>query len=146
VPQGETAVNRRGNHSIHSGALGLKVFDPRTPTADRLQSAVLRVQGMLLPVAWDDALASVAEVWHAITRYGEAAWGVDCYSSQFWENTDAITKLALGAVKTLAFAEHDKPTASNDATGVDDAGVDGSSASGARGTGTREVGRQSETQ
>jgi arsenite oxidase large subunit len=130
LPDGESAVNRKGNHSIRGGNLGLKVYNPKTPTGDRLQAPLLRVRNMLMPIPWDDALAIVAEVSkHVIGRYGEAGWGIKCYSYQFWENTYAITKLAFGAVKTPCFAEHDKPTATNDATGVDDAGVDGFSAS-----------------
>ena len=130
VPDGESAVNRQGNHSVRGGTLGLKPYNPRRPTAERLQMSLLRVRNMLQPISWDDAIAIVAELSrYAIDRYGESAWGTKYYSYQFWENTYAITKLAYGAIGTPAGAEHDKPTASNDATGVDDAGVDGFSAS-----------------
>jgi arsenite oxidase large subunit len=129
LPDGETAVNRTGNHSIRGGALGLKVFNPKTPTGDRLQSPLLRVRNMLQPIGWDDALAIVAELSkHVLAQYGELGWGLKMYSYQFWENTYAITKLAYGAIKTPCGAEHDKPTAMNDAVGVDDSGVDGFSA------------------
>ena len=130
VPDGETAVNRKGNHSVRGGTLGLKPYNPRRPTAERLQMPLVRTRGMLQPISWDAATTIVAELSkHAIEKHGEAAWGCKYYSYQFWENTYAITKLAYGAIGTPAGAEHDKPTASNDATGVDDAGVDGFSAS-----------------
>ena len=130
VPDGEEAVNRKGNHSVRGGTLGLKPYNPRRPTAERLQVPLLRTRNMLQPISWEDATTIVAALSrHAIDRHGEAAWGCKYYSYQFWENTYAITKLAYGAIGTPAGAEHDKPTASNDATGVDDAGVDGFSAS-----------------
>lgn len=129
LPDGEAAVNRGGNHSIRGGTLGLKVYNPRTPTAERLQSPLLRVRHMLQPISWDDALAIVAEMsTYVLSRYSEMGWGFKSYSYQFWENTYAITKLAYGAIKTPCGAEHDKPLAVNDATGLDDAGVDGFSA------------------
>ena len=129
VPDGETAVNRKGNHSVRGGTLGLKPYNPNRPTADRLQTPLVRSRNMLHPISWDDATTIAAELSkYAIEKWGEAAWGCKYYSYQFWENTYALTKLAYGAIGTPAGAEHDKPTASNDATGVDDAGVDGFSA------------------
>lgn len=130
IPDGETAVNRAGNHSIRGGNLGQKVFNPTKPTADRLQSPLLRVRGMLLPISWDTATSVVAELSkHVIAKHGEAAWALRFYSYQYWENTYALTKLAFGSIGTPNAAEHDKPTAENDATGLDDSGVDGFSAS-----------------
>ncbi len=130
VPDGESAVNRKGNHSIRGGTLAQKVFNPEKPTADRLQTPLLRVRNMLLPVSWDTATSIVAELSrHVIERHGVSAWAMRFYSYHFWENTYAITKLAFGSVGTPNAAEHDKPTAENDAAGVDDAGVDGFSAS-----------------
>lgn len=129
VPDGETVVNRKGNHSVRGGNIAQKVYNPRTPTADRLQSPLLRVRGMLMPISWDAATSIVAEVSkHVIEKHGEAAWATRYYSYHFWENTYAITKLAFGSIKTPNAAEHDKPTAENDATGLDDSGVDGFSA------------------
>jgi len=126
VPDGESAVNRKGNHSIRGGNIAQKVYNPHTPTADRLQAPLLRVRGMLLPISWDVATSVVAEVSkHVIARHGEAAWAMRYYSYHFWENTYALTKLALGSIATPNAAEHDKPTAENDATGLDDSGVDG---------------------
>jgi arsenite oxidase large subunit len=129
VPDGETAVNRKGNHSIRGGTLAQKVYNPTKPTADRLQSPLLRVRGMLLPISWDAATSIVADVSkHIIARHGEASWAMRYYSYHFWENTYALTKLAFASVGTPNAAEHDKPTAENDATGLDDCGVDGFSA------------------
>jgi arsenite oxidase large subunit len=129
VPDGETAINRKGNHSIRGGALAQKVYNPTKPTADRLQTPLLRVRGMLLPISWDAATSIVAEVSkHVIAKHGEAAWAMRYYSYHFWENTYALTKLAFVSVGTPNAAEHDKPTAENDATGLDDSGVDGFSA------------------
>ncbi|MBI3706165.1 MAG: molybdopterin-dependent oxidoreductase [Proteobacteria bacterium] len=129
VPDGETAVNRAGNHSIRGGTLAQKVFNPTKPTADRLQSPLLRVRGMLQPISWDTATSIAAELSkHVIAKYGEASWAMRYYSYHFWENTYALTKLALGSIATPNAAEHDKPTAENDATGLDDSGVDGFSA------------------
>jgi len=130
VPDGETAVNRKGNHSVRGGTLGLKPYNPRRPTADRLQVPLVRVRGMLQPVSWDDVTTILADVSkHVIQKHGEAAWGIKYYSYQFWENTYAVTKFAYGAIGTPAGAEHDKPTAVNDAVGLDDSGVDGFSSS-----------------
>ncbi len=130
VPDGETAVNRKGNHSVRGGTLGLKPYNPKRPTADRLQVPLVRVRGMLQPVSWDDAIGILAEVSkHVLQKHGEAAWGIKYYSYQFWENTYAVTKFAYGAIGTPAGAEHDKPTAINDAVGLDDSGVDGFSSS-----------------
>lgn len=130
VPDGESAVNRKGNHSVRGGTLGLKPYNPARPTADRLQAPLVRVRNMLQPITWEDATSIAAAVSkHVIAKHGVAAWGCKYYSYQFWENTYAITKFAYGAIGTPTGAEHDKPTAANDATGVDDAGVDGFSAS-----------------
>jgi arsenite oxidase large subunit len=130
VPDGETAVNRKGNHSIRGGTLAQKVFNPEKPTADRLQTPLLRVRNMLLPISWNAATSIVAELSkHMIDKHGVNGWGMRFYSYHFWENTYAITKLAFGSVGTPNAAEHDKPTAENDAAGLDDSGVDGFSAS-----------------
>ena len=126
VPDGETAVNRKGNHSVRGGTLGLKPYNPTRPTAERLQTPMVRSRGMLHAISWDDATTIAAELGrYAIEKWGVEAWGIKYYSYQFWENTYALTKWAYGAVGTPAGAEHDKNTAANDATGVDDAGVDG---------------------
>lgn len=126
VADGEAAVNRKGNHSVRGGTLGLKPYNPKRPTAERLQQPMIRSNGMMHAISWEDATEIAAELGrYAIDKWGEEAWGIKYYSYQFWENTYALTKWAYGAVGTPAGAEHDKPTATNDATGVDDAGVDG---------------------
>ena len=55
VPDGETAVNRNGNHSVRGGKLAQKLYNPNKPTADRLQSPMIRVNDALQPISWDDA-------------------------------------------------------------------------------------------
>ncbi|MFY9314655.1 MAG: arsenate reductase (azurin) large subunit [Burkholderiales bacterium] len=130
LPDGESVVNKKGNHSIRGGAMAQKVYNPEKPTADRLQTPLLRVRNMLLPVSWDTATSIVAELSkHVIEKHGAAAWAARFYSYHFWENTYAITKLVFGSIGTPNAAEHDKPTAQNDAAGLDDAGVDGFSSS-----------------
>jgi len=74
VPDGETAVNRKGNHSVRGGTLGLKPYNPRTPTAERLQTPLVRTRGTLQPISWDDATTIAAEVSkYIIEKHGEAA-------------------------------------------------------------------------
>ncbi|MDA2934118.1 arsenate reductase (azurin) large subunit [Acidobacteria bacterium AH-259-D05] len=125
VPDGDaTVVNRGGNHSIRGGCLALKVYNPEGPTKDRLHQPLLRVNGELMPVSWDLALGIMADLSrHVIDKFGEAAWGMKTYSYQYFENTYAISKLAFEAIKTPAYAPHDKPGPGNDTAGVDDAGV-----------------------
>jgi len=130
VPDGETAVNRKGNHSVRGGKIASKPYNPNRPTADRLQSPMVRVNDTLQPVSWDDATSIVAELSrHAIDRDGADAFGMRYYSYQFWENTYALSKLIYKNIGTAIGAEHDKPTGKNDAVGLDDSGVDGFSTS-----------------
>lgn len=126
IPDGETVVNRKGNHSVRGGTLGQKPYNPKKPTSDRLQSPLVRVNDSLQPISWDAATSIVAEVSkHVLEKYGVTGWGMRYYSYQYWENTYALTKLIYGSIGTPIGAEHDKPTATNDATGLDDSGVDG---------------------
>lgn len=130
VPDGEAAVNRKGNHSVRGGKIAQKPYNPKKPTADRLQTPLVRVNDSLQPISWDDATTIVAELSkYAIEKDGPNAFGMRYYSYQFWENTYALTKLIYKHIGTAVGAEHDKPTASNDATGLDDSGVDGFSTS-----------------
>jgi len=130
VPDGETAVNRKGNHSVRGGRSAQKPYSPNRPTSDRLQAPMVRVNDTLQAISWDDATSIVAELsQYAIEKEGPNAFGMRYYSYQFWENTFALTKLIYGNIGTAVGAEHDKPTASNDATGLDDSGVDGFSTS-----------------
>ncbi|MBI3977882.1 MAG: arsenate reductase (azurin) large subunit [Chloroflexi bacterium] len=117
-------VNKGGNHSIRGGTLALKCYNPDAPTRDRLQYPQIRVNGRLTRVDWDTALDVMAAVSkHVLARYGESAWAMKTYSYEFFENTYAITKLAFDAIKTPAFAQHDKPSIGSDTGGVDDAGI-----------------------
>lgn len=130
VPDGETAVNREGNHSVRGGKLAQKLYNPKTPTADRLQSPMIRVNDSLQPISWDDATSIVAELSrYAIDKDGPNAFGMRYYSYQYWENTYALSKLIYNDIGTAIGAEHDKPTGTNDAVGLDDSGVDGFSTS-----------------
>lgn len=125
------AVNLNGDHSIRGGTIAKKCYNPNTPTRDRLQHPMLRVNGRLTAVSWDDALDIMAAVSkYVIEKYGEDAWAMKMYSYQFWENTHALTKLALRSVQTAAFAVHDQPTGHGpDTPGMSDAGINNFSAS-----------------
>ena len=131
VPDPDTdVVNPYGNHSIRGGTLAQKVFNPNTPTRDRLQYPMVRVAGVLTPVSWDlvtDVMAEVSK--HVLRTHGEHAWGMKTYSYEYFENTYAIRKLVDVAVGTPVYAPHDKPQNAEDAAGLDDAGVNSFSAS-----------------
>lgn len=130
VPDGDTqVVNVRGDHSVRGGTLAQKLYNPETPTRDRLQHPQLRVGSLLVPISWDEALELVADLSrHVLDKYGELAWAMKTYSYQYYENTYAITKLALGAITTPCLAPHDKPSWGDDTPGLSDAGVDAFSA------------------
>ena len=130
IPDGTTkVVNVGGDHSVRGGTLAQKLNTPETGTRDRLQHPQVRVGGRLVEVSWDDALDLVANLSrHALDKIGELAWGMKTYSYQYYENTYAITKLALGAVNTPCWAPHDKPAAGSDTPGLSDAGVNAFSA------------------
>ncbi|KAF0141895.1 MAG: aoxB [Rhodospirillaceae bacterium] len=51
------------------------------------------------------------------------------YSYQYFENTYAITKIAMTSIGTPAVVPHDKRSNTDDATGLDDAGIDSFAAS-----------------
>ena len=125
VPDHESqVVNKGGNHSMRGGTLALKLYNPNTATRDRLLYPQIRINGQLERVDWDTALDVMAAVSkQVLENHGEAAWAVKTYSYEFFMNTYAITKLALGAVKTPAFCEHDKPAQGNDTGGLDDSGL-----------------------
>ena len=124
------AVNLTGDHSIRGGALAQKCYNPKTPTADRLKQPLMRVRGTLQAVSWDTALDVVAEVSrHVIEKYGEHAWGMKMFSYQYFENTYALTKLALRHIETPAFAWHDNPSVAPSTPGWRDIGFDGFAAS-----------------
>ncbi len=125
-----TVVNRAGNHSIRGGTLALKVHNPDGPTRDRLKTPLLRVNGDLTPVSWDDAFEIMARVSrHVLDNYGEAAWAMKTFSYQYFENTYAISKLAFRSIGTPAYSPHDKPGPGADTAGLDDSGINPFSAS-----------------
>jgi len=120
-----TVVNVGGNHSIRGGTLAEKCFNPDNRTRERLQYPMIRLNGTLTQVSWNlatDVMADISK--YIIAKYGEHAWGMKTFSYQYFENTYAITKLAMTSVGTPAFAWHDKCSNTNDATGLDDAGID----------------------
>lgn len=119
-------VNVGGNHSVRGGTIAQKCYNPNSPTADRLKYPMVRVDGELRRVSWDFALDLVADISrHVIDRHGEDAWAMKMFSYYFFENTYALTKLALRKVRTVAFAVHDQPTgAGSDTPGMTDAGIE----------------------
>ncbi len=72
VPDGQSAVNREGNHSVRGGKLAQKLYNPTNATQDRLQTPMIRVNDSLLPISWDDATSIVAE----LSRYAIDKLGV----------------------------------------------------------------------
>ncbi len=118
------AVNPGGNFSIRGGTLAQKLYNPDTPTRDRLKYPMVRIGGILTPISWDLATEVMAEVSkHVLANYGEHAWGMKTYSYEYFENTYAISKLVNRAIGTPVYAPHDKPQNAEDAAGLDDAGI-----------------------
>ncbi|VAW83325.1 Assimilatory nitrate reductase large subunit [hydrothermal vent metagenome] len=120
------AVNRGGDHSIRGGTIAKKCYNPNTLTRDRLKYPMVRVNGELKRVSWDDAIDIMAEVSkYVLDNYDKSAWAMKMYSYQYWENTHALTKLAFQKIKTPAWAVHDQPTGHGpDTPGMADAGID----------------------
>ncbi|MCV0425043.1 MAG: arsenate reductase (azurin) large subunit, partial [Roseibium sp.] len=118
-------VNPNGNSSIRGGAIAQKVYNPQTPTRDRLKSPMVRMFGVLMPVTWDFAMEIAAEVGkHVIRKHGENAYCVKTFSYGYMENTYAITKYALNSVNTANFTFHDTPSDVTSTPGFRDAGFD----------------------
>jgi arsenite oxidase large subunit len=118
-------VNIGGTHSIRGGCIAQKVYNPQKPTQDRLRQPLVRVNDILMPVTWDFALDIAAEVSkHVIANHGEEAWALKYYSYQFFENTYALSKLALKSIGTPAIAEHDHPSKVDATPGWTDIGYD----------------------
>ena len=126
IPDGDSeVVNIGGTHSVRGGSIAQKLYNPQTPTADRLKLPLLRVRGTLQPISWDAATDIVAEVSrHVIENHGELAWGMKRYSYQFYENVYAVTKLALGAIGSANHAPHHAPADGDDVPGLSDTGID----------------------
>jgi len=120
------AVNRGGDHSIRGGTIARKCYNPKTPTRDRLKYPMVRIDGELKRVSWDDAIDIMAEVSkYVLDHYERSAWAMKMYSYQYWENTHALTKLAFQKIETPAWAVHDQPTGHGpDTPGMADAGID----------------------
>lgn len=119
-----TTVNVGGDYSIRGGTLARKLYNPATPTKDRLQTPLMRVRGKLQPITWDAAIRIVAEIGrYVLDTHSEMAWAMKAYSYQYYENTYAITKFAFGSINTAAFAFHDKCGTGSDTPGLSDAGI-----------------------
>ncbi|MCY3997132.1 MAG: arsenate reductase (azurin) large subunit [Rhodobacter sp.] len=118
-------VNYNGNSSIRGGAIAQKVYNPQTPTRDRLKSPMVRMFGVLMPVTWDFATDIAARVGnYVLERHGTNAYGVKTFSYGYMENTYAITKYALRHVRTANFTFHDTPSDVTSTPGFRDAGFD----------------------
>ena len=118
-------VNVGGGHSIRGGCIAQKVYNPRKSTQDRLKHPMVRINDILMPVTWDFALDIAAELSkHTIDTHGESAWAMKYYSYQYFENTYALTKLALNSIGTPAIAQHDHPSMVNSVPGWVDIGYD----------------------
>ena len=118
-------VNIGGDHSIRGGTIAKKCFNPKTPTKDRLQTPLLRVNGKLEPISWNDAIEIFGSVGtHVLEEHGAHAFGMKFMSYNFFENTYAITRLAWHSIGTPASAWHDSPAANPSTPGLGDAGFD----------------------
>ena len=124
-------VNVGGDHSIRGGTIAQKAYNPTTATKDRLKFPMLRVKDEFVRISWDDAIEIMAEVSkYVIDNHGKSSWAMKMFSYQYWENTHALTKLALREIETPAWAVHDQPTGHGpDTPGMADAGIDNFSAS-----------------
>ncbi len=130
IPDGDaTVVNVSGDHSVRGGTLARKLYNPDTPTRDRLQHPRLRIGNRMVDIPWDDALNLAADISrYVLDKYGEMAWAQKMYSYHYYENTYALTKVALDAVNTPCWAPHDKPADGADTPGLSDAGINAFSA------------------
>ena len=126
IPDKDTNfVNYDGTSSVRGGALARKVYNPQSPTHDRLRSPMVRMFGVLMPVTWDFALDIAAEVGnYVLERHGANAYGVKMFSYGYMENTYAITKFALRHLRTANFTFHDTPADVAPTPGFRNAGFD----------------------
>ncbi|WP_419600646.1 molybdopterin-dependent oxidoreductase, partial [Thiolapillus sp.] len=119
------AVNFGGDSSIRGGCIAQKVYNPKKPTKDRLQSPLIRINGTLQPVSWDTALDVAAElIDHTVRKHGANAYAMKMYSYQFVENTYALSKFSRGSINTANFTFHDTPANVTSTPGFRDAGFD----------------------
>jgi arsenite oxidase large subunit len=85
---------------------------------------MMRVNGKLVPVAWDTAIDVMSRVSrHILDTHGASAGEMKTYSYAYFENTYAISKLAFRSVGTPAYSPHDKPGPGSDTAGVSDSGI-----------------------
>lgn len=120
-----TVVNKGGDSSIRGGLLAQKLYNPDSPTKDRLLKPLVRVNGELVPTSWDDALDIAAEVGkHVVKKHGANAYSAKQYSYQFVENTYALSKFFKRHINTAAFTFHDTPSDVTSTPGFRDAGYD----------------------
>jgi arsenite oxidase large subunit len=126
IPDKDTdVVNPGGNSSVRGGAIAQKVYNPQTPTADRLKSPMVRMFGGLMPVTWEFALDIAAEVGNYVReKHGANAYGVKTFSYGYMENTYAVTKYALKNIGTANFTFHDTPADVGSTPGFKAAGFD----------------------
>ena len=118
-------VNLLGDSSIRGGAIAQKVYNPQTPTRDRLTQPMVRMFGVLMPVTWDFAMEVAAEVGkYVLEKHGTNSYAVKTFSYGYMENTYAITKYALGNIRTANFTFHDTPSDVTSTPGFRDAGFD----------------------
>jgi len=131
MPDGDTeVVNPGGTHSVRGGQLAQKCYTEDGLTSDRLKHPMLRVNGDLVPIPWEEAIKLVAELsTHTIENYGELAWGMKIYSYQYYENVFAGSKLALGSIGTPNYSPHHAPAEGDDVPGLSDCGIDAFGAS-----------------
>ena len=96
IPDGDaTVVNVGGDHSVRGGTLAQKLYNPNTPTRDRLQHPRLRIGDSMMDIPWDDALNLAADISrYVLDNYGEMAWAQKMFSYHYYENTYALTKVA----------------------------------------------------
>ncbi len=119
------AVNFTGDSSMRGGCIAQKIYNPDTPTKDRLMSPLIRINGTLQPVSWDKALDVAAELMqYTVKKFGANAYGMKTYSYQFVENTYANSKFARRHIKTANFTFHDTPADVTSTPGFRDAGFD----------------------
>ncbi len=124
-----TVVNPGGDHSVRGGGLASRLYNPDSPTRDRLTQPQVRINGELVAIGWDAAIDIVAEVSaHVIATRGPLAWGMKRPSYGGHENAYVQTKLAWKAIGSPNHAAHHAPAAGDDAPGLTDAGIDAFSA------------------
>lgn len=132
IPDWEAeAVNLGGDHTL-GGSLAKRLFNPNAKVQeDRFQTPMLRLDGRLVPIPWDDALDLIAMYSQDVLAKpeGHLRWGMKTYSYQFYENTFAITRFVFDAIQTPCWAPHDRCANGSDAPGISDAGIDVFSAS-----------------